>query len=378
MGLENKKIIVMTRSHHIDPEVRLERHAASLGTAGYDVHLLGWDREGKRTSSDKRDSYTVCHIRLKAPLGPTILLYMPIWWILEFVWLLRKDWDVVHAADLDTFVPALLAAKLKRKQIVYDIFDFYAEQVRLPRPLRWIIATFDRLLMKLADVVVLTDESIVYQIGGTPNQQVVIVANSPNEAELNKADWSNFKPHADFTLFFGGKSYAGRNVEKMAKAVKNLNVKLLVMGTVDAVTAKKLENEAKNATNIKLHLTTMPYQVIMRETMRADLLFTIYDPAIPNNRILVPHKLFEAMCCSKPILVSAGTKMAEIVEKDQCGIIVDSSNNDEIRDAIIRLKESPELCKQLGENGRRAYHTKYSWKIMERRLIGLYHQLLEA
>jgi hypothetical protein len=39
------------------------------------------------------------------------------------------------------------------------------------------------------------------------------------------------------------------------------------------------------------------------------------------------------------------------------------------------LKNDPALCKRLGENGRKAYETKYSWKIMEERLLEVYEKL---
>jgi glycosyltransferase involved in cell wall biosynthesis len=44
--------------------------------------------------------------------------------------------------------------------------------------------------------------------------------------------------------------------------------------------------------------------------------------------------------------------------------------------AIVMLRDNPELCKELGANGRRAYEGRYSWEIMEQRLITLYQELI--
>ncbi len=81
------------------------------------------------------------------------------------------------------------------------------------------------------------------------------------------------------------------------------------------------------------------------------------------------------MMANKPILVSKGTTMADIVERENCGLIVDCNSVDEIKKAIVRLKDSPELCRQLGANGRRAYEQKYNWEIMEQRLLSLYQEI---
>ena len=67
--------------------------------------------------------------------------------------------------------------------------------------------------------------------------------------------------------------------------------------------------------------------------------------------------------------------MADIVEKENVGLVVDSSNVEEITEAIIRLKENPELCQQLGASGRRAYEQRYNWETMKQRLLNLYHEV---
>ena len=81
------------------------------------------------------------------------------------------------------------------------------------------------------------------------------------------------------------------------------------------------------------------------------------------------------MMCGKPILVSDETTMAEIVRKEDCGIVVPYGDVDATKRAILTLKNDPALCRRLGENGRRAYETKYSWKIMEERLLKIYRGL---
>ena len=73
--------------------------------------------------------------------------------------------------------------------------------------------------------------------------------------------------------------------------------------------------------------------------------------------------------CAKPIIVNDNSSMADIVREENCGLVVPYGDVDAIRSAILMLKNDPALCKRLGENGRKAYETKYSWKIMEERLL---------
>jgi len=55
--------------------------------------------------------------------------------------------------------------------------------------------------------------------------------------------------------------------------------------------------------------------------------------------------------------------------------VVDANNVEEIKEAIIKLRDNPELCRELGSNARKAYEARYSWEIMGRRLVNLYQEL---
>ena len=81
------------------------------------------------------------------------------------------------------------------------------------------------------------------------------------------------------------------------------------------------------------------------------------------------------MMLGKPIIVNEGTSATDKVREENCGLVVPYGDIDALRDAVLKLKNNPQLRKELGENGRRAYETKYSWNIMEKRLLDLYKSL---
>jgi len=60
-------------------------------------------------------------------------------------------------------------------RIIYDIYDFYADVVTLPKLLRWITAKIDKFFMKFASAVIIVDKSILKQIGGYINNYIVII-----------------------------------------------------------------------------------------------------------------------------------------------------------------------------------------------------------
>jgi glycosyltransferase involved in cell wall biosynthesis len=365
--------VIMIRSNSINPDVRLEKEAATLAEAGYTVKLLGWDRNGDTPRIEKRPGYTIQRITLRAHYGGTIVFfYLPIYWVMVFFQLLQEEWDIVHTSDLDTYLPALLIAKIKRKRIIYDIFDFYADQVPLPKPIRNFVAYLDIFLMGFADAVIIVDPSRLRQIGREKDLRVTVLFNSPRDLDPQPKNFHK-REGSPFIILFAGILIPGRDFESIIKAGKDIdNIHIIFAGFGPSMEqVQSLSIQFPYVTFIG----TISHDEVIQRTLQSDLLFAFYDPAIPNNRYSSPNKLFEAMMCKKPILVNDGTTMAEIVREENCGIIVPYGDVNAIKQAIMRLRDDPQLAKQLGANGRRAYEQKYSWAIMKERQLALYKDI---
>ncbi len=62
------------------------------------------------------------------------------------------EYDVIHACDFDTILPAILIKSLYGKRLVYDIFDFYADHLRAtPMIIKMIIRRVDLWAIGRAD-----------------------------------------------------------------------------------------------------------------------------------------------------------------------------------------------------------------------------------
>lgn len=363
----------MLRSNPIDPDVRLEKEARTLADAGHEVVLLGWHRFGDAPVREERFNYTIRRLKFKAPVETKVVFYLPIWWVLVLFWLLKEDWDIVHAADLDTYVPAVLAAKFKRKRLIYDIFDFYADMVALPPYIRHCVATFDTYLMRFADAVIVVDPSRLRQIEKEGDPNIFIICNSPKDIPALSLMNLQRGQQTPFKIFYAGVLGDGRDFEtvvRVAEDIVGIQIEFAGFGYY-AEYLRSLSEQEPHVTFIG----TIPYDEVIRRTLQSDLLFALYDPHVPNNRYASPNKLFEAMMCRKPILVSDGTAMAEIVRQEECGLVVPYGDVNAIKHAILTLKNDPALCRCLGENGRRVYETKYNWGIMEERLLEIYEKL---
>jgi glycosyltransferase involved in cell wall biosynthesis len=104
----------------------------------------------------------------------------------------------------------------------------------------------------------------------------------------------------------------------------------------------------------------------------SDVMIALYDPKLWNN-ITLPNKLFEAMMCGVPLITNISS---EVVKEVGSGIIVQYDNAQQIKEAIVALRDNLSLRQNMGLNGRKAFIEKYNWSKMEDELFKLYEALL--
>lgn len=363
----------MIRSHPINPDVRIEKEATTLSNAGNEVVILGWGRYGnEEQTKETLSKYCIHRFQFRAPLGYRIFPFLPFWWLHVSYWLLKEKWDVVHAADLDCLIPSLIISKFLSRPIVYDIFDFYSDQVAFSPALRKIIASIDCYLMKYVDEIILADSSRIHQILQKSYQNVSIIYNSPPMEVLN--DYCTPKKSDMFKIFFAGGLSMDRDISSIIRACSDITDIFFEIAGYGHRVPEILKICEQNS---RVHfLGQIHYKMVILKTFQADLLFAFYDPKVPNNVYASPNKLFEAMMCGKPILVNSGTSMAKIVSEEKCGLVLEYGDLSLIREAVLKIKNDKKFSENLGKNGKRAFDEKYNWNIMEKRLIKIYKRIL--
>ena len=373
----DKKRAIILRANLLDREVRATKIIKTLTNSGYLVTLICWDRGLKTHRSEQQeagDFHRKIRLKFKAPWGNKVLLFLPIWWCFLFFRLMVTKWDIVHAIQIISLPPAVIAGKLKRKPVIYDMLDTYEDAISLPKVIRNICVKIDKLFMLLATSVILADDAQIKEVGGIPNSKVVAIYDSPDTvSKINL----NHQKNVMFTLFFAGSlsSKKALNLDKIFTAIKGINkgVKIVIAGHGDLV--EEIKEWSRKMPDKIQFIGEISHAEVLERSAKADLLFVLRDPIVPVNKYICGSKVLEAMMCGTPILVNKGTSTANKVCEEVCGLVVDANNIEEITEAIIRLRDNPELCKELGANGQKAYEGRYSWEIMEKRLLALYQGL---
>ncbi len=377
---DSMKKIIIIQSIPFNQNIRAPKIAKTLVENGCKVTVIGWNRGSKYEKKGvwpKDPNIREMQLGIKAPVGPKVVLFYPLWWFFIFLRLMIEKWDMAYSINIESMPSALFAAKLKGKPIVYDDLDDHVNSIILPGMIKNFFIKIDKLFMRFASGVIIADEMQIDMLGGIPNSRVVAVYDSPEDIiNLHSRD-SNHT--GIFTLFYAGglSSQRALNLDKAIDAVKGLDgAKITIAGYGDLATY--IERCSKEFPEKVEFLGTISHNEVLRRTINADLLFLLRSPQLPVNKFICGSKLLQSMMCGRPILVNKGTSTAKKVLQEHCGIVVDANSIEEIRNAIVMLRDNPKMCDELGANGRIAYESRYSWAIMERRLLTLFRELTET
>lgn len=373
--------VVVLRSNPIAPDPRVEKILIALSRAGYHPTAVGWDRSANLPVEDVLHKASLIRLPIAAKYGsgvqnlPALLRWQKglLRWLKEH----KDQFDLIHACDFDTVLPALYCKLRWKKKVIYDIFDFYADHLRrTPGWLKRIIRGIDLWAVNRADAVILVDDSRREQIRGSKPKLLEIIYNSPLDAPTLRDALSQEADRNRFTIAYVGLLQTERGLFEMLDVLLHhpeWRLDLAGFGGDE----NEIVTQARMMSNVSWH-GRIDYQRTLSLSRQADVLFATYDPAIPNHRYSSPNKIFEAMMLAKPIIVARGTNMDRIIEQTGCGMVVAYGDVNELEAALIKLSRDADLREQLGRNARRAYDEVYGWAIMEKRLVALYNRVVQT
>ena len=368
--------VCILRSNPVKPDSRVEKEAWTLTKAGYDVHILAWDRD--TNISECSDFIEVANIRIpitrlghKATYGEgmkNLRAYLSFQFHMR-QWLKRHKFDIVHACDFDTAFFSRSVVKRKTTKFIFDIFDFlYGEPKSL---LQRIVKKVQLMIIDCADATIICTEERRNQIAGSTPKKLAIIHNTPSFAQIKQCD-NKIKPTERIKLVYIGTLPKTRLLEEIARAVsETTNVELHVggFGLLDAF----FKNMAKKFDNI-YYYGRLSYDQTLSLENECDIMLATYDPAIENYRFAAPNKFYESLMLGKPVIMVRGTGMSEVVEENAIGELIAYSKEGFI-DGVNRLIARKDEWHSIGNRMKEIYWNQYCWDEMERRLIQIYADL---
>ena len=299
-----------------------------------------------------------------------------------FVHALKSGADLYAAHDLPPLLPTVLAAKLRRKPVVYRAHELWSE-AQAHVPFAWFWRFLDRSLVPLCDQVVTPEEnrSRIYREEFGAKRPPLTVRNcppykSPIESTRLRDELARQGIAFSTIVLYQGLIDSMRCIEEVAEATRYFDegVVLVIIGSgwgkwTDASSVLSGHDRI-------VVLPRVPYGELPPYTASADIGILLYRNDCRNNYYCAPNKVFEYMMMGLPVIAANYPGMLALVEGGGVGLCVDPQDPKQIAAVVNRMAADPEARRSMRANGLQLSRERYNWENEFRRLFERYRSLL--
>lgn len=202
------------------------------------------------------------------------------------------------------------------------------------------------------------DGDKVHVITNGVNQELFF-PREKNESLINTHDLKD-----KFIITYVGAHGISQNLStilKVAKALKeDKDIQFLFIGEgAEKEQLIKIASEQK-ITNVKF-VDSHPKETIPAFYSTSDICLVPLKN-IELFKTFIPSKMFEIMACGVPIVASLEGESADILNESKAALVVQPDNAEEIKQAILKLKNDRDLYEQMKVNGPVFVEQHYSRK----------------
>lgn len=372
------KRICILRSNPVNPDSRVEKEADAMAEAGYEVDIFCWDRASNHrivNTSIHDGKIKVYRKGVKAEFGAG-LKSLPAFLRFQFsmmAWILKngKKYDAFHACDFDTAFFSYIPIRIKRKKVVFDVFDFICGDPQ--NFLQRIVKKAQYVLINKSDATIICTEQRMQQIIGSSPKKLAIIHNSPDSQMISDECPIEVDSERVSVVYVGILQEHRLLREMLSFFEKNKEYDLYIAGF------GKLENLCRemDAKNNNIHfLGKISYSKTIALEKECDIMTAIYDPIIENHRFAASNKFYESLMLGKPVIMVKNTGMSEEVQEASIGALIDYSEEGFSRglEELVSRKDEWEF---ISKKMQYLYMNKFNWNVMKKRLVDLYSEILK-
>lgn len=285
----------------------------------------------------------------------------------------NNHYDVIHYFfGLPTGFLSLLPGTHKTTPYIVSLrgsdvplYDAYNKNLQYTHK---ILKPFTTYIWKKAKKVVAVTKSLkITALKTAPAQDIIVI---PNGVEMDsfKPVEKTKRPDDTLRLLSVTRLIERKGVEHILQALaelKDQNITLLVVGTGN------YENNLKHiCEDLLLNDLVTFYGYCPREKLSA--LYSQSDVfVLPSLAEAFGNVFAEAMAYGLPII---GTRIGGIIDlvDDENGILVEPGNVEEIKQAIMTMKHSPDIRTRMKKTNRKKIVENYKWETVAQQYLALY------
>lgn len=294
-------------------------------------------------------------------------------WLKQFYYGLKtKDINCIYLASTPP-IQGVLGAYLKmfrKVPFIYNLQDIFPDSLAGTSLAKkgGLLWNFGRVIenftYKHADKIIVISEDFKKNImaKGVPEDKIVVVYNWVDQNAVVNVERSENKligkygiDPSKFYVEYSGNIGLTQNMDMLLEVMKELKdshpgIGLILVG--EGAYKKQVEEIVKrDSLDNVIMLPFQDYADISHVFSLGDVGIIISKPGVGSNS--VPSKTWSIMSASRPVLANFDeNEIKSILSDNNCGIFTKAGDKQAFKNAIIKLYENRDLCKEYGRNGR--------------------------
>jgi len=286
--------------------------------------------------------------------------------------------------------PAWLLAKIKRVPFVLEIRDlwpaFAVDMGVLKNPVLIQMAEWaERFLYRNADHLIVNSPAYKDHLveKGADRSKVSFISNGvdlkyfqPNQ-EKGKFT-SEYGLEDKFIILYAGAHGPANDLETVLEASLLLSdqpeIRIVLVGDGKSKSDLIAKKQEMGLTNL-IFIPPMPKSRMGEVLAGADIcLATLKD--IPMFKMTYPNKVFDYMAAGKPTLLAIDGVIRKVIEDSRSGIFIPPGDPKALADAVLKLRNDPEYCQEMGRNARSYVEQHFNRKEHALQLENLFRDII--
>lgn len=380
---------VLTRAR---TDVRVMRAATTLNDASFEVSVVDVEQEYTRPAQENIRGIWVKHIirpswYISTHFKPWFLVKFALMIIAGTARLIRTPADIYHAHDENTLLACYIAARLRRKPLIFEAHELPMSEIskRWPHLSALPAGIFAFIAPRCAGFITSSPHYVPKIQERYHVHEVTVTRNVPPYRPVAKSDrlrqHLGLDPNVRIALYQGGLQ-PNRTLDKLIHAAPFLgsDIVIVMMGPAEETTRAQLETLIATegvADRVKL-LPPVPYEELLDWTASADIGLIVMSPDYSEHiRLFLPNKLFEYLMAGVPVLTSEVVAVAEVVRTCDVGEVISSLAPADVGVAITAMLGDSIGLARMRHNALDAAQREFCWEKEKQRLIQLYQHILE-
>ncbi|MDP4271321.1 MAG: glycosyltransferase [Bacteroidota bacterium] len=316
----SKKIIKVVVTNDLHTDQRVHKVCFSLLKHGFEPQLTGIFRPFSQPI--KRIYHTE---RFEMRFQKTALFYAE-YNIKLFFKLLFGKFDIILSNDTDTLPAAFLAARLKKKPIVFDAHELFTEVPELVhRPvIKRVWKSFEDVILPKIKYAYTVCQPIADIYNKRYGLKMGVVRNAPLTRNSSIKTPKRFTFEGKKMLLYQGAVNVGRGLEWVIDAMPYLNNVVFCIAGDGDITQEITDRILRLGLQDKvLMMGKIPFEELYNYTISADLGISLLENRGLNYYYSLPNRIFDFVQAQVPVLATDFPEIRNVVEAYQIGTLID-------------------------------------------------------